>query len=177
MSQNAVFMLVFDQVDTADRVLRAVVQLWQDKHIRLSDAAAIRKSESGRVSLVQTRDWSASEGAMGGGVVGLLIGTVLGGPIGGALFGIGLGALYAHLTDIGIDDRLMVDFGARMQPGCSALALLVALEETENLKARLSPYGGEWISVPLPDAAQAALTQALAEHPPEPEAEIKVDSR
>jgi uncharacterized membrane protein len=171
--QNEVYIVVFDRLEKADRALREVLQQVQNGEITLQDVVAIRKNAQGRVSLLQTKDWSAEEGAIGGGVVGMLVGTLLGGPIGGALFGVGLGALYAHLTDFGLDDQLMREFGMHMQPEHSAIAVLTTSAEAEKITARLSEYEGILIHAALPAEAYKALQAALRTGHPAQEAEIE----
>ncbi|MBZ0301033.1 MAG: DUF1269 domain-containing protein [Anaerolineae bacterium] len=171
--QNEVYVMVFDHFESADRALRELQQWVSAGEIRLEDAAAIRKNTHGKVTLLQTKDWSEDEAAIGGGVVGLLLGTLIGGPISGALFGIGLGALYARLTDFGIEDDLMRNFGEQMLADHSAIAILTTSTEADKAAAKLGEYGGMLLHSALSVEAQQALSAALRSGQPVPEADIE----
>lgn len=129
----------------AQEALLAAMRLQARGHLGLDDAAIVHKAEGGKVRIVQTRDVSTTQGAISGGWWGLLAGLfVPGGALIGAALGAALGGIFAKMRDIGIDDDQMKQMAETLQPGESALFLLVtdchrarALHEVGRFEARV----------------------------------------
>lgn len=129
----------------AQEALLAAMRMQARGHLGLDDAAIVHKAERGRVRIVQTKDVSTGQGAISGSWWGLLAGLFIpGGPLLGAALGAAVGGIFAKMRDIGIDDEQMKQMGEQLDPGESALFLLVtdchqarALHEVGRFEARL----------------------------------------
>ncbi len=157
----------FDDPLKANEFLLAILRLRSNALLQLHDAVFVRRDPAGRSSVQETQDISTGRGALGGGMWGLLIGTLLGGPIGGLIGGAataGSGALLAKLIDTGIKDDRIAALRQSVPPGSSALALLVSHLSVADLQRELARFpGATLVESDLPDAAVAAVRNALAE--------------
>jgi uncharacterized membrane protein/sporulation protein YlmC with PRC-barrel domain len=132
------------------------------------DAAVLSKGIDGRVSSAQEHDVTAGRGALVGAVVGGLLTLVAGpiGPIAGAAAGGALGGVGAGLVDRGVPDRYLRDLGRDLQPGSSALVVLVHPVAVDNLVEVLRPLGGTVLRQLLTDE----MVRRLTAPPPGPDA-------
>lgn len=138
MEAIELILAVFLTEDRADEALDRLKQREEDGDIRLFNAAAISKNHDGRTSVKEDQDLSAGRGSMFGALVGALVG-LLGGPAGmvvGAAAGAATGGLLAAKTDLGFEDAFLNDLKSAIQPGSSALLLLVE-ERWSDRVARL----------------------------------------
>jgi uncharacterized membrane protein len=142
---HTLYVFAFDHPLLAQEALLAAMRLQARNHLELDDAAIVHHESAGRVRIVQTRDVSVGQGALSGSWWGLIAGLfVPGGPLIGMALGAAVGGLFAKLRDIGIDDDEMKQMGEELDPGESALFLLVtdchqarALHEVSRFTARL----------------------------------------
>lgn len=91
-----------------------------------------------------TRDVEPKKGRLAGAITGGLIGLV-GGPVGvvvGALAGAGVGGLAAKWIDMGFSDKFLAGLEERLQPGTSALVVLVEEEWSVKLSESLGDQEG-----------------------------------
>lgn len=151
--------VTFDNEFKADQTLLSLAQLQKDALVDLEDAVVVVKSERGRVRVKQTLDLTTGDAAVAGGWWGLLIGLILGGPIGGILGGAAAGALLGRLVDLGVDDGFIKDVGRSLQPGSSAIFVLVREGDPATLKAEFDRFDGVILDGHLSDEAQAWLAQ------------------
>jgi uncharacterized membrane protein/sporulation protein YlmC with PRC-barrel domain len=118
---------VFDNPDQAFEALEFVEDLHRRKTLKILNAAVLVKDEDGTTSLKDTRDIEPKKGRLLGAVTGGLIGLV-GGPAGvvvGALVGAGTGHVAAKKVDFGFSDKFLKELQEHLQPGSSALIVLV----------------------------------------------------
>jgi uncharacterized membrane protein len=128
--------LAYDTPEQASDALAAVGP------VETIDAAVVIRERNGRLSLHQTKQTSAGEGAIAGGTVGLLAGLFFAIPVAAALAGIAAGIGWG-LRDTGIEDDRLREAGAELAPGQAALCVLLDDEHVPGLRERLVPYGGE----------------------------------
>lgn len=157
----------FDDPLKANEFLLAALRLRNNQLVQVHDAVFVRRDVDGRSTVQETQDVTTGRGALGGGIWGLLIGTLLGGPIGGLVGGAataGGGALLAKLVDTGIKDDRIAALRETVSPGTTALALLVSHLSVADLQRELARFpGATLVESDLPDAAVAAVRNALAE--------------
>jgi uncharacterized membrane protein len=113
----------FHQEEAAGQVADALKQAKHDHQLYYRNVAVIRKNEKGKVKVKETGDMSAGHGAGIGAVVGGLFG-LLAGPAGiaaGAAAGAVIGGAGAGLSDAGLDNKRLKQFGTVLQPGNSAV--------------------------------------------------------
>jgi len=82
------------------------------------------------------------QGAVGGGFWGMLIGLLFFAPWLGLAVGAVTGALAGKFTDIGVDDNFIKEVGATIQPGHSALFLLVAESTPDRVLDEMKNFQG-----------------------------------
>lgn len=166
-----------DDERRAAEVLSEIRQLGPDAGIDIDDAIVVTRGADGRVRLHQSVELTA-EGARRGAFWGLLVGLVLAlpfpflGPVfaagasaGGALVGAGIGALFANPDEAGIADDFARDVGEQLQPGSSAVFLLVSGSAIDSALPKLEVFGGTLLQTTLSPEAQQKLHSALSEKP------------
>ena len=160
----------FQGEDTADQVLNKLVALQKEHLIDLEDACVVVRDKNGKMHLKQAVHLvglgAASGGAWGalwGTLIGLLFLNPLAGLLTGAAFGAGAGAVSGALSDYGIDDDFMRSLGATIQPGSSALFVLVRRATMDKVLPELSPFNGTVLRTSLSNEQEARLRQALHE--------------
>lgn len=163
---NDLIVFTYADVDKAEDVLKAVVKLNQEHLIQIDDAAIVVKDEDDKVKIHQTLESAVKGGqVVSGGFWGLLIGFIFGGPLIGALLGMGLTALFGRQVDIGVDNNFIKDVGDELDPGNSALFLLIRETTMDKVTDELKQYGGTLYHTSLSKEAEEAFAKAL-EHEP-----------
>lgn len=74
---------------------------------------------------------------------GALIGLIFFNPLLGWVAGATAGAVSGAVTDIGIDDNFIKELGNTIEPGTSALFVLVRKATPDKVLAELSHFGGK----------------------------------
>jgi uncharacterized membrane protein len=156
--------VLFDKPTRADEALLALVHVQQEGGIELADAVVVAKTAAGRTIVRQTVDITPGRGAITGAWFGTLIGLLFGGPIGGAVAGAAGGALYGKLVDVGLDDDWVKEMADWIDPGTSALLLLVSdpVVRADALR-ELGRYEGTIVTTTFPDDVRKTLEDALRE--------------
>jgi uncharacterized membrane protein len=143
----------------ADEVLIELRKLQLEYLVDLEDAAVVVRNQEGKVKIKQAQELVAS-GAISGGYWGLLIGIIFFNPI-LAFFGAAVGALSGALTDIGIDDNFIRDIGSTIEPGTSAIFVLVRKSTPDRVLADLAKFEGKVLRTSLSREDEAKLQAAL----------------
>jgi uncharacterized membrane protein len=126
---------VYDNPEKAAEALEFVEGLHRQKTLRIQNAAILVSQEDGTVSVTDTRDMGAKKGGLIGAVAGGLLGLPAG-PVGvviGALAGAGIAGLGAKLHDGGFSDEFLSELEKHLQPGKSALVILVEEQWAHSL--------------------------------------------
>lgn len=118
-----------------------LVQSQREYLISLDDAVVVTRDD-GKVKLHQAVNMTAM-GAVSGAFWGSLIGLLFLNPLLGAAVGAGSGALGGVLTDVGIDDGTMKEFGETLPEGGAAVFLIVRKASVDKLLARLESFRGK----------------------------------
>jgi uncharacterized membrane protein len=160
----------FKGEDTADQVLNKLAALQKEHLIDLEDACVVVRDASGNVRLKQAMNLVGAgaasgglSGAMWGTLIGLLFLNPLAGLLTGAAFGAGTGALSGALVDYGIDDEFIRSLGATIEPGSSALFVLVRRVTPDKVLPELRPFRGTVLRTSLSTEQEERLRQALQE--------------
>lgn len=155
--------VAYDDEFKAEEVRTALLKLQKEHLIELEDAAVVVKSKDGKVKLKQVVDLTTS-GAVGGSFWGLLIGTLFLSPLLGAAAGAAGGAIGGALTDVGVNDQFMKDLGATLEPGTSALFVLVRKVTPDKVLDEVAPFGGKVLSTSLTKDKETELQAVLDSH-------------
>jgi len=154
----------FSKTTRAEEVLLALVHLQQEGQIALSDAVVVWKDQNEKVHIQQTVDPTPGRTALTGSIWGMLAGMLFATPVflAAAAVGAGGGALLAKLIDLGLDDAWVKDVGRWLDPGTSALLLLVSDGVRPAVLDELRRYEGDVLYCTFPDAVRVELEQALS---------------
>ncbi len=162
--------VAFKGEDTADQVLNKLLALQKEHLIDLEDACVVVRDRHGNAHLKQAVNLvgvgAASGGAWGalwGTLIGLLFLNPLAGLLTGAAIGAGTGALSGALSDYGIDDEFIRSVGSTIEPGSSALFILVRRATLDKVLPELRPFGGTVLRTSLSNEQEERLRQALQE--------------
>jgi uncharacterized membrane protein len=160
--------VAFPGEDTADQVLNKLQALQKEHLIDLEDACVVVRDRNGKVHVKQAVNLIGLEAASGG-AFGALWGTLIGllflNPLAdlltGAAFGAGAGALSGMLSDYGINDDFIRSLGETLEPGTSALFVLVRRATLDKVLPEVRPFGGQVIRTSLSTEQEARLRRAL----------------
>ncbi|OKH26898.1 hypothetical protein NIES593_00540 [Hydrococcus rivularis NIES-593] len=150
----------FNDEFKADEVLVELARMQKEHLVDLEDAVVVVKNQKGKVKIKQTQDLVAV-GASGGGFWGLLIGLLFLHPLLGVTAGIIGGALSGALDDIGINDDFIRELGDTLEPGTSALFMLVLKMTPDKVIEELQPFDGKVLRTSLSKADEDSLKAAL----------------
>jgi uncharacterized membrane protein len=143
----------------ADEVLLDLRKLEREYLIDLEDAAIVVRKKDGKVKIKQTQEL-VTAGALSGGFWGLLIGLMFFEPMLGIL-GAAVGAISGALTDIGIDDNFIQELGNTIEPGTSAIFVLVRKSTPDKVLDDLSKFEGKVLRTSLSHEDEAQLQAVL----------------
>jgi uncharacterized membrane protein len=148
----------FDSVATAEEVRDKVRGLQKQGLLALSDAAVISKDAEGKV---QVHNEISRETKVGTGI-GALLGAVLTFvfPV-GILVGAAGGAAVGAMMGNGVDRKFVEDVQNTLQPGNSALFLVLRGGDAAVLRGVLEPYEGTLIQTTFDSSLEEQLRDAL----------------
>ena len=145
----------------AEEVRLMLWKMQKEYLIDLEDAVVAVKDDKGKVKLHQALNLTAA-GAAGGGFWGALIGLIFLNPLLGLAVGASAGAVSGALTDVGINDNFMKELAGTMQPGNSALFILVRRATPDKVLEELKGTGGKVLKTSLSHDDEAKLQEALS---------------
>jgi uncharacterized membrane protein len=152
--------LAFDTEQGADQTRDALGQLQRQHLITLDDAAVVARSQDGKVKVRQATNLVGT-GALGGAFWGMLVGLLFLAPWLGAAVGAISGAIVGKMSDYGIDDNFIKEVGNSIQPGNSALFLLVREATVDRVVAELRQYNPRLVQTNLSQEDEAKPRAAL----------------
>ena len=151
---------------TAEAARQTVQGLEADLIIEADQVAAISRDQDGKHHVTTTHGGaSTGGGAAWGGFWGLLFGMLFFVPFAGLALGAGFGALFGHLGEKGIDEAFQQQVRDHLQPGTSALFMIIEKATPDKAVAALEQYGGTVIKTSLSDEDTAKLQAALTPEP------------
>lgn len=135
-------------------------RLTKEELLKLGDAALVWRETDGKVKVQQAMSTTAA-GAAGGALWGTLFGLIFLMPVFGMAIGAATGAIAGKLTDVGIDDKMIKSLGEQIQPGTSAVFLLVLEATRDKVIEALKEYHPAVLQTNLNHDDQEALVRAL----------------
>ena len=152
---------------TAEQARQTVSELESELIIQAEQVAAISRDLEGKFHVHTSHGGaSAGGGAWWGGFWGFLFGLLFFIPFAGLALGAGMGALFGHFGEKGIDKAFQQQVREYLKPGTSALFMVIDQVTPDKAIAALSQYGGTVISTSLSDEDTKKLEEAL--QPPAP---------
>ena len=152
--------LGYDDTTTAMQVMDKIEELQSDLVIQLDDAAVIIRNAEGKFKTV-TNHHATGIGAAGGLFWGFLFGILFFIPFLGMAIGAGVGAIMGKITESGIDKEFVDKVRDLMQPGTSAVFLIVRQATPDKVLAALQPFGGTVLQTSLSAETEQKLQEAL----------------
>jgi uncharacterized membrane protein len=155
------FVMAFKDETGAEQMRDKLIQLQKTQLITLEDAAVVVRKQDGKVKVKQAVSLVGS-GALGGAFWGMLIGIIFWMPWLGLAVGALSGALSGKFTDIGIDDNFIKEVGNTIEPGHSALFLLVRQATTDKVVEELKDFDFTLLQTSLSAEDEAKLKDMFA---------------
>jgi uncharacterized membrane protein len=139
--------MAYPEKGQASQALDDLKALEKGRLVRLVDAAAVEKDQTGKARLIETQDVDAKKGALAGAILGGLLG-LLEGPVGvvvGAAAGAATGGMAARKVDMGFSDEFLKQVKGALQPGSSLILALVEETWAERVVEELGKREGKLI--------------------------------
>ncbi len=146
--------------ETAHRAAKEAERLADDLVLQSDAIAVISRDKEGKFH-VTTNHNMVGAGATYGMFWGLLFGILFFVPVLGMAVGAGLGALTGKLGKTGIDREFQNRVRDMLQPGTSALFLVVEKVTPDKAIDAMAPFGGTVLKSSLSKDAERELQEAL----------------
>ena len=149
--------------DTAENVWRELVKLERDYLVDLADAAIIRRDSKGKLHVTTPAHHAVAWGSLSGLFWGTLIGLLFLFPLAPAVGVVGglMGAALGAAGDLGIKGDFKERVQDLVQPGTSALLVIVRKVTPDKFLEALRRYGGTVLQTSLTHDAEQELMKAL----------------
>ena len=161
MSDLIVF--AFDNETGAVEMRDALKRMQKEHLIQLEDAAVVVRKQDGKVKVKQAVSL-VGQGALGGAFWGMLIGLLFFMPWLGLAAGALGGALGGKFADIGVDDKFIKQVGSTIEPGHSALFLLVREATTDKILPELEKFNATVLQTSLSAEDESKLREHFSAH-------------
>jgi uncharacterized membrane protein len=152
--------VAFDHETGAAEMRDALIELQKQRLVALDDAAVVVRRPDGKVKVEQAVSLVGT-GALGGAFWGMLVGLLFWMPWAGLAVGALSGALGGALSDYGLDDGFVREVGNTIQPGQSALFLLIREATPDKLMDELRQFNGRILQTSLSNEAEARLKESF----------------
>jgi uncharacterized membrane protein len=152
---------------TAEQARQTVQELEADLIIQADQVAAISRDLEGKYHVHTSHGGaSAGAGAWWGGFWGFLFGLLFFIPFAGLALGAGMGALFGHFGEKGIDKAFQQQVRDYLKPGTSALFMVIEQATPDKAIAALQQYGGTVIKTSLSEEDTKRLQEAIQPNAP-----------
>ncbi|NTU85418.1 MAG: DUF1269 domain-containing protein [Chloroflexales bacterium] len=150
---SELIVVTFDSPEQAQAAREAIRRIQRDGLMVVEDAAVVSKDAGGKLHIKNEGERSMKVGAGVGSMVGLLFSFALPGL--GLAIGAAGGALIAKLLDRGVEKQFVKDTAEQLQPGASAIFLVVNQYHPAAIREAFEPYSGQIAQTTLdPDLAE-----------------------
>lgn len=154
--------MTFGNEYAAAQVRDKLVELQKAELIKLDDAVVVVRQQDGKVKIKQATNL-AGAGALSGAFWGMLIGLLFFVPFLGMAVGAAMGGFAGAAADMGIDDNFIKEVGNSIQPGNSAIFVLVREATADKVIEQLKPFGGKIAHTSLSAENEAQLKAAFGQ--------------
>jgi uncharacterized membrane protein len=146
---------------TGQQAYEEAQRLTSDLVLELDAIGLVVRDADGKTKVETPEGSTAGRGAVWGGLFGLLFGVLLFIPIIGLVMGGVFGALFGALDKSGIDKAFRERLKEQLQPGTSALVMVVEKVTPDKAVEAMSKYGGTVLQTSLTADAEKGLQEAL----------------
>jgi uncharacterized membrane protein len=150
--------LAFKNETDADKMRDELINLQKQEVITLQDAAVVVRHGDGKPKVKQATSLVGA-GALGGAFWGMLIGLLFFAPWLGLAIGAVTGAVAGKFTDTGIDDKFIKDVSETIEPGHSALFLLVTKVTMDKVQPAIEKFDATVIQTSLSNEQETKLKE------------------
>jgi uncharacterized membrane protein len=150
----------YDDTTTAVQAMEEAERLQGDLIIEADAIAAIIRNQDGKLKTI-TNQHTVGAGTVSGMFWGMLFGLLFFVPFLGMAVGAGMGALMGKVAKSGIDQGFQDQVRDMLQPGTSALFMVVEKVTPDKAIAALSTYGGTVLKTSLSEDATAEINREL----------------
>lgn len=157
--------ITYDDEQSGRDAFNALGEMQKMQIIELEDAALATKDQKGKVKVKQTLEKQVTGASASWGFFwGFLIGLIFGGPLFWGLVTALLTGLIAKGRDLGIDNKFMKEVSDSLEPGGSALFMLVVKATPDKALEEMQKYGGHVAQTSLSKEDEDHLRQVLEHH-------------
>jgi uncharacterized membrane protein len=157
---SELIVLAFDNQEGAFQARDRLLDIQKRRMLQLADAAVVVRREDGKVKVKHLTELVGS-GAFGGAFWGLLVGLLFAVPWMGLAVGAAAGATIGRLTDHGVDDKFIKEVSETVQPGHSALFLLIHMTDLGTWLDELKEFNPTVLQTSLSQEDEAKLREAF----------------
>jgi len=158
MSELIVF--TFKDLSGAGRIRNTIARLQKEQKMILSDAATVVRKPDGRVNIRQAISL-VGIGALGGAFWGMLIGLLFYMPWMGLTPSDIPGTAPVNLPAVGIDATFVKDVGETIEPGHSALFLMVDQWAEQDVLEKIESSGASVLKTSLSKEQETRMIEAF----------------
>jgi uncharacterized membrane protein len=158
MSELIVF--AFSNDKGASEMDETIQRLKKEQLITLDDAAIVVRNHDGKVKVKQAVNLVGA-GTVGGAFWGMLIGLLFWMPWLGLAIGAITGAISGKLSDYGINDDFINEVAETIEPGGSALFLLISKWTEDKVLDELSKFNPKVVRTSLSKEEEHKLKAAF----------------
>ncbi len=148
--------------DTSDEARAALKDLRSIEHlgrIHFEDTAVVERDAAGHVHVKNEVSGTTETAAVIGGAIGGIVTFAF--PPAGIAIGAAVGAGIGALMHTGVDGDFVDDIKNKLEPGKSALFLVLKQADADALDAALRPYHGNLIQTTVDEDVEEGLRDAL----------------
>jgi uncharacterized membrane protein len=151
----------YEDVETGEAAYAEAQRLSDEMVLEASALGLVVRTADGKTKVETPNHPSAGTGALWGAIIGGLFGLILFIPFIGMALGGAMGALFGGMDKAGIDQSFRERVRDMVQPGTSALVMVVEKVTPDRAVEAMSEYGGEVLQTSLSKDAEAHLQEAL----------------
>jgi uncharacterized membrane protein len=142
MPNYEMIVVSFDDENRANEVLDTFKQMEDMAVVDLKSGAVVLRDAEGKVTIKETSDFDAKQGAIGGALAGTLLGLLGGGLLRGAILGAAGGAVAGKFIDLGLDDDFLKEIGDGLGASSSAVVAMVDFDQVDQAMEELDKFEG-----------------------------------
>lgn len=161
-TNHEMIVVSFADENMANEVLDTIKKMEDKAIIDLKSGAVVVRDASGKVTIKETSDFDAKQGAIGGAIAGSLLSLLGGSLIKGAILGAAGGAVAGKMIDLGLDDDFLKEIGDSLGISSSAVVALVDFDQVDQAMEELDQFaGGTILHHTLSDDVYEKLSAAV----------------
>jgi uncharacterized membrane protein len=150
----------YDDTTTAIQAMEEAERLAGDLIIEADAIAAIIRSDDGKLKTI-TNQHTVGRGSVSGMFWGWLFGLLFFVPFLGMALGAGMGAIMGKVAKSGIDKQFQEQVREMLQPGTSALFMIIEKVTPDKAIDAMSKYGGQVLKTSLSEETTKQINEEL----------------